>query len=219
MEAEACQPAAAPDPVGLNGVNQRGDHTGIDAVGQELGTLRHGTGNDGRSGGAEYQVEYEAGEIEAFVGGEQVEPGLADEAKQVFTHQQTETDQDEDNCANAEVHQVLHDDIAGVFGSGKTGFHHCKASLHPENQCRADQIPYTPYFTHNLTSLVYVLSFFPGTFVLPCDKHPRKWLSRFGRNAQTGKVLKHVNISRFPGGGGQPPPTGRPGRHLAAMKG
>ena len=78
---------------------------------------------------------------------------LADETKQILTHQQAETDQDEYNRADTEVHQVLHDDIAGIFGSGKAGFHHCKASLHPENQCRADQIPYTPYFTHNLTSL------------------------------------------------------------------
>ena len=153
MEAKAGKPAAAPDPVGLNGVNQCGNDAGIDAVGQELGALSHSTGNDGRGGGAEHQVEYEAGEIEAFVGSEQVEAGFSDETEQILTHQQAETDQDEYNRADTEVHQVLHDDIAGIFGSGKAGFHHCKASLHPEYQSRADQIPYTPYFTHNLTSL------------------------------------------------------------------
>ena len=42
VEAQTGQPAAAPDPVGLNGVDQGRDHCGIDAVGKELGPLRHG---------------------------------------------------------------------------------------------------------------------------------------------------------------------------------
>ena len=46
--------AAAPNPVGLNGVYQQGDDTGINAIGRKLCALGHGAGNNGSGGSAEY---------------------------------------------------------------------------------------------------------------------------------------------------------------------
>ena len=57
MEAKLCEPAAAPDPVTGNRVNNRRDNHRVNAVCRELGALCHGTGNDGRSSCTEYGLE------------------------------------------------------------------------------------------------------------------------------------------------------------------
>ena len=44
-----------------NGVDQQGDGGGVDAVGAELGALRHGAGDDGGGGGAEHGLEDSVG--------------------------------------------------------------------------------------------------------------------------------------------------------------
>ena len=85
MEAQLCQPAAAPDPMRLNGVDQRGNDCGIDAVGEELGTLGHGAGHDGGGGGTEHQIEHETGSIEVLIRGENVQPRFPNQANQVFS--------------------------------------------------------------------------------------------------------------------------------------
>ena len=175
VETDLRQPAAAPDPVGFNGIDQRGDDTGIDTVGKELGAFCHGAGNDGGGGGTEHQVEHKAGEIKAFIGGKQVKAGLADEAEKILAHQQAEADDNEYHRAYTEIHQVLHDDVAGILGAGKACLYHGKACLHPEYQRGADQKPYTPYFTHNLTSLFCG----PGGSELFPSGHRCLFLSRF----------------------------------------
>ena len=43
--------------------------------------------------------------------------------------------------ADTEVHQVFHQNIAGVLGPGKAGLAHRKARLHEENQGSAQQDP------------------------------------------------------------------------------
>ena len=145
MEAQLRQPAAAPDPVSLDGVDQRGNHRGVDAVRKELGALSHGAGHDGGGGGAEHQVEHEAREIEILIGGEDVQAWLADEAQPVLAQQEGEADEDKHAGADAEIHQVLHQDIAGVLGAGEARLHHGEARLHPEHQRRANQKPNGEY--------------------------------------------------------------------------
>ena len=48
------------------------------------------------------------------------------------------------NGADAEVHQVLHDDVAGVLCSGKARFNHGKPALHEEHQNCADKKLFGP---------------------------------------------------------------------------
>ena len=40
-----------------------------------------------------------------------------------------------------EIHQVLHDDVAGVLRTGEAGLNHRKAGLHEEYQRRCDERP------------------------------------------------------------------------------
>lgn len=42
------------------------------------------------------------------------------------------TQQNKNTGADAEVHQVFHQDVARVFCAGKAGLHHCEAALHKE---------------------------------------------------------------------------------------
>ena len=161
VEAQAAQPAAAPDPVGLDGVDQQTDHRRVDTVGGEFRPLRHGSRDDGGRGGAEDQVENEiAGVCEAFCRGgnelaktcEQCQVRLSDQSEErVLAHHERVSQQGEHHGSDAEVHKVLHNDVAGIFGSGKAGLHHGEARLHPENQRRADQKP--EFYGHLFPSL------------------------------------------------------------------
>ena len=58
MEARLREPAASPDPVGLDGIDQSGNNRRVDTVGQKPGSLGHGTGHNSGRGGAEYQIEH-----------------------------------------------------------------------------------------------------------------------------------------------------------------
>ena len=52
-----------------------------------------------------------------------------------------ETEQPVQRGSDAEVHQVLHQDIACILGPGKAGFTHGKSGLHEEDQRCAEQHP------------------------------------------------------------------------------
>ena len=151
MEAELTEPAAAPDPVGLDGIDDEAYHGGVDAVGGKFRSLGHGAGDYRRRRGAEDEVENEiAGAGKSLRGGgyelleaaEKVEVRLAYEAEErILAHHQRIAEQRKDDRPDAEVHEVLHDDVAGVFCPGKAGLHHGEARLHPEDERRAYQKP------------------------------------------------------------------------------
>ena len=147
MEAQLSQPAAAPDPVCFDGVDQSGNDGGIYTVAEELGPLCHGTGYDGCRGCTEHKVEYEVRPVEILICRKDIESRLSDEPYQVLSQEKTETDQDKYNTTDTEVHQVFHQDVAGVFGPGKSGLNHGKSCLHPEYQCCTDQKPYSKQFS------------------------------------------------------------------------
>ena len=54
---------------------------------------------------------------------------------------QAKAHEPEKRRADGEIHQVLHDNVPCVFGSGKTGLHHCESSLHEKHQRRPYQNP------------------------------------------------------------------------------
>ena len=60
----------------------------------------------------------------------------------VLTAHQPVAQQNKHHRADTKVHQVFHNNIAGVLGSGKAGLYHSKAALHKENQHCADQKPH-----------------------------------------------------------------------------
>ena len=137
------KPAAAPYPVGFDRVDHCRDDSGINTIRNELCTFCHSTGNNGCCCCTEYQIEYEAGPVKVCIVRENVKSRLADDAGYVFSAQQPEADENEYHRAEAKVHEVFHNDVAGVFCSGEARFYHCKAALHKEYQCRTDQEPDT----------------------------------------------------------------------------
>ena len=161
MKANLCKPAAAPDPVRLNRINQRRNHTGVNAVAQKLCPLRHCPGNDRRRGRAEHQIKYEVRPVKTLVGRKDVEPGLADQPDHVLTQQKTKADQDKHHRADAEIHQVLHNDVSRILRPGKSCLDHRKSGLHPEHQRSADQKPdaenLSVHYLHNLFCHFFIL--------------------------------------------------------------
>ena len=60
VEAHLTEPAAAPDPVRFDRIDNSGDNTRVYTIGEEFGSLSHCARNDGRCGSAEHEVEYKA---------------------------------------------------------------------------------------------------------------------------------------------------------------
>ncbi len=141
VEAHLREPAAAPDPVRFDGIDQCGDDSGVDTVGQKFCPFCHGAGYDGCGGGTEDQVKDEIGPVKICITGKDIKSRLSDQAHKVFTQQKAEANQDKDDGADTEIHEVFHQDIAGVFGAGKACFYHGESRLHPEYQGGADQEP------------------------------------------------------------------------------
>ena len=148
MEAARDKPTLRiPHPAGFDRIDDSRNNGRIDAVCAEFGTFCHSARNDGSRRCAEHEVKYKTGSVgldkRAEIG-EYLHIRHADKTEQiVFRHHQRKADENKRNCADAEVHKVLHNDVAGVFGSGKASFYHGKACLHEENKCGSDQIPDT----------------------------------------------------------------------------
>ena len=170
VEAELRKPAAAPDPMGLDGIDEKGNNRGINAVGRKLGAFGHGARNDGCGGGAEHKVEYEGGGVGKAFGGtcdevlevlEHVHVGNTDESeKGILTHHKGVAQERKNNCADTKVHQVFHYDVAGVFCSCKSGLDHCETGLHPKDEGSTDQVPkfncHKTYISLNLHYLKFI---------------------------------------------------------------
>ena len=136
------EPAAAPHPVRLDGIDDGTDDEGVDAVGEELGAFCHRARDDGRRCRAEHEVEEEGRPVIRLEIREQVEIGDADEPEEgVLSHQEPRPEQHEHDGAEAEVQKVLHDDVARVLCAREARFHHGKPCLHEPDEDGADQKP------------------------------------------------------------------------------
>ena len=150
VEAQLGQPAPAPDPMAGNRIQKQGDTGRIDTVGRELGPLRHGSGDDGRRGGTKHGLEndicplgYSCGKDVTVVPKDQgVQPANDGAAG---TEHQAEAYQPEARRTDAEVHQVFHQNVAGIFRSRKACLTHGKASLHKIHQGCPQQDPNCVY--------------------------------------------------------------------------
>ena len=65
----------------------------------------------------------------------------ASEERACRAEHDAEAEDPEDRRAEREVHQVLHNDIAGILCSGEAGLNHCEAGLHKEYQRRRNKRP------------------------------------------------------------------------------
>ena len=143
VEAELCQPAAAPDPVAGDGVDDQADGGGVAAVGAELRALGHRAGDDGRGSGAEHSLEHrvdpdrQRAEVIAAAD-ERIKP--ADERTGTGKHD-AEADEPVARRTDTKIHHILHQNIAGIFCTGQASLAQGKARLHEEHQKRCNQCP------------------------------------------------------------------------------
>ena len=163
MESQLTQPAAAPDPVPGDGVDKQGNTGRVNAVSAEFGALCHGAGNDGGRGRAEYGLENGKrpqrnagrGNKAVILGDAGIQPAH-DRASRA--EHNAEAEQPEAWRANAEVHQILHQDVAGVLRPREAGLAQGKARLHEEDHCSAQQYPNGVYGTQCHSGYLLILS-------------------------------------------------------------
>ena len=142
VESHLSEPSTAPDPVAGDGIDEGRNAEGIDTVGEEFCSLRHGAGDDGGGCGAENGLEDQIGEqghaLRQDGGVVPLDPMVqaADQGPAAGEHQ-AEAQQPVDRRADAEVHQVLHENVARVLGPGEAGLAHGEARLHQKDQRRA----------------------------------------------------------------------------------
>ena len=136
MKTHLGQPAAAPDPMAADRINQGADHTRVDAIYRKTGTFRHGAGHDGGGGGAKHGLENKirhAGISGAIITGHK-KIRCADKTGDILAEHQPKTQNPEYDTAQGKIHKIFHDDIAGILGPGKTRFHHGETGLHEKYQ-------------------------------------------------------------------------------------
>ena len=146
VEAYLGQPAAAPDPVAGNGVDEQTDQNAVYAVGRKLGPFRHGTGHDGGCRGAENGLEDEEGHgriagIFPYAEFSYAEIRHSDDAADIRSEHEAEAHDPECGRAQCKIHDVFHDDVASVFSAGQACLAHGKPRLHEKDQCGSQQHP------------------------------------------------------------------------------
>ena len=139
MEAHFSEETAAPDPVTGDRVDEQRDRCGVDAVSREFSPLSHGTGNDGGGGGTEDGLEdgvcpernARRKNMAVILHDKGIDP--AEECGAGAEHNAV-AEQPVQRGTDTEVHQVLHQNVTGIFGAGETRFTHGESRLHEEDQ-------------------------------------------------------------------------------------
>ena len=135
---------AAPGPAAENRVDDGAEHDTVNQVAGKLGPFCHGPGNNGCGRGAKHHLKHPESQdpgITADFKIGQKETGGAEPAGRCATEHKSETDGPECQGSHGKIHQVFHHNIDGIFGPGKSGFHHGKTGLHEKNQGRGYQRP------------------------------------------------------------------------------
>ena len=110
MEAELAQPAAAPDPVAGNGIDQRADYQAVNAVRREFCTFCHSAGNNGGGCGTKYSLEDQpnkSGDVGIIIALDK-EVRCADQPADVCAEHQAEAQDPEYGSADTKVLSLIH---------------------------------------------------------------------------------------------------------------
>ena len=129
-----------------NRIDEQGNGGRIKAVCGKPGAFSHRTGYDRGGGGTEYGLKnsvcpqgHSGGQDRTVIlHHEQIDPA---EQRCPCSEHDPETEQPVQRCADTEIHQVFHQDIACVFCPCETCFAHGKPCLHKEDQRCAQQYP------------------------------------------------------------------------------
>ena len=134
------QPAAAPDPVAVQGVNQRANQEAVGEVGLGFGALGDGAGDDGGGGAGKDHLEHPvhidlpvaAG---AHSAGQEKVIGAGD-AGGGSSHHQGEAEGPEGEGGDGEVHKAFGHVVDRAFGADEAGAEESEPGLHKKDQER-----------------------------------------------------------------------------------
>ena len=69
------------------------------------------------------------------------EPFYTDDTIPVGSVHDRKSEDEKEQTSKYKVHHIFHQNISGIFCSGKSGFTHCKSSLHKVNKRCTDNCP------------------------------------------------------------------------------
>ena len=86
-------------------------------------------------------AQYETTSVKFEAAGHVFSAGSSKIVFEGFRNVYTEADEEKEQRAQDEVHEVLHQDVDSVLAPGKTGFAESEPRLHPEHQHSCKQHP------------------------------------------------------------------------------
>ena len=150
-KAEIGQPAAAPDPVPDDGVDDQREHKGKEDERKVLDALGHRAGDDGGRRAAKHKLEKELAPerhggsqrivIKAEVRAAQHKQMLGADEGVVAAEHQPPAQQHKAQRGHGKDDKVFGQDVDAVFGAGKARLHRGKAQVHKEHEDRRQQHP------------------------------------------------------------------------------
>jgi hypothetical protein len=140
------QPAAAPNPLAENWIDDERDEEAIDEIGFEVGAFGHEAGSDGPCRRAESELkekEGERGDGQAWIELRQITQEEPIHAEEVITRAEHQAKAGYDKCqrAHGRVHEILGHDIDDVLGADQSSLEKTKPGLHEEDQRGANEHP------------------------------------------------------------------------------
>ena len=145
MEAKLGEPAAAPDPVSGDRIDQERNDHGINAVRGEFRAFCHRARDDRRRSRTEDGLEEEIDQrriaciARVIVSDEEIR--RTDDTADIGAEHEPEAQDPENDGAQRKVHEILHDDVACILRSREPCLHHRKPRLHEEDQDSPQQCP------------------------------------------------------------------------------
>ena len=131
----ACPAVSGPEPMRNHGVNETGQESGVDQVGDELGTFGDGTAGDTGGGNGKSPLIEEVAVVErGGREGSEREEVFANEGVGGRSEGESEAEEVVEETAGCGVEDVGEHDVHGVFGSYGTGTEHGEAELHGEDE-------------------------------------------------------------------------------------
>jgi hypothetical protein len=143
VETPRGEPPAAPNPVTGDWVDNQADYEAVNAIGQKFCSLSHSAGDYSRGRRAENRLKdgEGIGWKRRIIIASNEKINFSDNAAYIRAEHDTETQNPERYRTYAEIHQIFHDDVAGVLGPGETRLNHRETRLHKKNQYRPQKNP------------------------------------------------------------------------------
>ena len=138
LSAQDAQPAAAPDPVAVQGIDDRANQEAVGEVRLGLGALGYGPGHDGSGGAGKDHLEHPVHiDLPIAAGphpaGQEKVIGAGNAGRR-SSHHQGKAESPERQGSNGEVHKALGHIVDRAFGPDQAGPQESEPGLHKKDQ-------------------------------------------------------------------------------------